>query len=256
MLILLFVTGDGTPSGESTVWSSSKGKEMAIWAISHEKQFPGKWCNNCQEIEELRRICFEFIELDNWELMSFLRRKKVNLQWTSSWLRFRTCRTRRIPWPMQENLIILKLRALLEYTTLPEACLASIFLAAWYTGLLRLPEDTCLKRLCLAVPRNVKFGCWFAHWRTPCSWIMGCGDGSVTFLKKNTHQAVRDHCRKEKDRRSSSERPSTRKNPEHESQHQAQKKREPRCGWMVTSGSRCHKRKTCSIRRSVVHLWG
>ena len=40
------------------------------------------------------------------------------------------------------------------------------------------------------------FGCSFANTWDPCSRTMGCGDGSVA--SKNTHQAVRDHCRKEK----------------------------------------------------------
>ena len=41
---------------------------------------------------------------------------------------------------------------------------------------------------------------------------------------KNTHQAVKDHCRKE-GRRSSARKPSTRRNPEHKSQNQVEKKR-------------------------------
>ena len=41
---------------------------------------------------------------------------------------------------------------------------------------------------------------------------------------KNTHQAVRDHCRKGKGRRSSSERSSTRLRPKHQPYHQIEKK--------------------------------
>ena len=40
------------------------------------------------------------------------------------------------------------------------------------------------------------FGCSFANRWDPCSRSMGCGDRSIA--SKNTHQAVRDHCRKEK----------------------------------------------------------
>ena len=43
-------------------------------------------------------------ELDNWDVMSSLRkRKKGNLLWSSLLFRFRNCRTRWIPWIMQKE---------------------------------------------------------------------------------------------------------------------------------------------------------
>ena len=32
--------------------------------------------------------------------------------------------------------------------------------------------------------RNHFVGCWIATGRTACSWFMGCGDGSVTFIEE------------------------------------------------------------------------
>ena len=157
---------------------------MAIWRVSHEKQFSGKWFKNCQEIEELRRISFEFIDLDNWELMSFLRRKKGESTVNQLLAQIQDMQDQANSLTDARESYYLETASTSGVHHAPRGMLASIFLAAWYTGLFRLPEDTCLKRLCLAVPRNVKFGCWFAHWRSPCSWIMGCGDGSVTFLKR------------------------------------------------------------------------
>ena len=74
--------------------------------------------------------------------------------------------------------------------------------------------------------KSYYFGCWFANWRTPCSWSMGCGDRSVSFLEeykvtnKETFRVIPT--------------PSS-------------KKRKPRCWWTVKCGSRCHKRKFFSM---------
>ena len=54
------------------------------------------------------------------------------------------------------------------------------------------------------------FGCWFANGWNPCSWSMGCGDRSNTIFKEHT---------------SSTGKPTSRRNPEHKSPNQVEKKR-------------------------------
>ena len=70
-------------------------------------------------------------------------------------------------------------------------------------------------------------GCWIATGRITCSWFMGCGDGSVTFVEQyqNTNQI------------------------------QTQTKGKPTCWSIVACGLRHHKRKFFSRRVSVVHHW-
>ena len=68
--------------------------------------FQERRARDCQEIEDLRRICCEETDRARQlrKLMTCLcNRKRTLLQWISSWLKFGIYRTRPIPWPTQEN---------------------------------------------------------------------------------------------------------------------------------------------------------
>ena len=97
---------------------------------------------NCQEIAELRRI----------------RKSQPVLLWVSSWLKFRICRARWIPWPTQEIFAVLRQRAVLERPTFPA-----------YPWLFRVPE-VCWPRFWI-VARNTEYCGYFRKrfWTNICS---------------------------------------------------------------------------------------
>ena len=71
---------------------------------------------DCQEIEEIRRICCA--ESDRARQLKYdeppRKRKIIPLQWISLWFKLRNFKTKWTLWLMQKNLMILKLRAALD----------------------------------------------------------------------------------------------------------------------------------------------
>ena len=87
------------------------------------------------------------------------------------------------------------------------------------------------------------FGCWFANGWYSCSRSLGCGDRSVAFFKEHPSSSERS-LSKTKGRWSSAAKSSTQWNPKRQPQHQIEKKQWLRSWWIVSCGSRRHKRKT------------
>ena len=144
---------------------------------------------NCQEIEELRRICCEEIDksqtIEHWP--SICATGERNPSTVSSWLKFRISRTRWIPSPTQEIFTILRQRAALEHPTFPanpwisrapEVCLAAILDCCSIHGIpwdfrKRFWKPTCSRRTSSALFENSR------NWASS-SCGLGSGDAGKT----------------------------------------------------------------------------
>ena len=84
------------------------------------------------------------------------------------------------------------------------------------------------------------FGCWFANGWNPSFRSLECGHRSIAFFKEHPSSSERSLSNRE-GRWSSAEKSS-------QPQHQINKNQSTRSWWNVSCRSRCHKRKTFSIR--------
>ena len=147
---------------------SQRDQELAMHRIGQKRKISSR--RSFEESSRNRRMeqVVLYRSLKGWEQKNFLmKRKKANLQWISSRLKFRNYKARWIPWTIPLNFMILNRQAVLGYPTFPVSlwvfrafveCCRDSFLQPGISG--NVFED-------LFAPSELP-AAFFEHFKKPC----------------------------------------------------------------------------------------